>query len=145
MLCHNAGKCPLNCKCRFSRAIVAYFRLNENISSFMKQLLTQMNKDFLQMYSKKIWCAFRSNLFSFCFFFSTKCFFLWYYIFLKCAKGISRRNWKLSLNLDHREKITVLTIILHPKSAIFSYRSKQAGFCCNLRISDNDMIFQKKW
>ena len=32
----------------------------------MKQLLTQMNKDFLQMYSKKIWCAFRSNLFSFC-------------------------------------------------------------------------------
>lgn len=81
----------------------------------------------------------------FLFFFSTKCFFLWCYIFLKCATGISRRNWKLSLHLDHREKITVLTIILHPKSAIFSYRSKQAGFCCNLRISDNDMIFQKKW
>ena len=44
---------------------------------------------------------------------------------LECTTGMSRQKWKLSLHLDYREKISVWTIIWHPKSAIFSCRSIQ--------------------
>ena len=61
----------------------------------MKQLLTQMNKDFLQMYSKKIWRAFRSNLFSFCFFFFHKVFlFMMLHIF-----KVRNRNFATELEV----------------------------------------------